>query len=64
VIPGSHALARAVGLNKRDYSKAHGVGLADAIVAATCKAENAELKTLNIKHYPMIRGLKPAYTKT
>jgi len=23
----------------------------------------AELKTLNIKHYPMIRGLKPAYKK-
>ena len=63
VIPVSPALARAGGLNKRDYSKAHGVGLADAIVAATCEAENAELKTLNIKHYPMIKGLKPAYTK-
>ena len=64
VIPVSPSLARAGGLNKRDYSKAHGVGLADAIVAATCEAENAELKTLNIKHYPMLKGLKPAYTKT
>ncbi len=64
VIPVSPALARAGGLNKRDYSKTHGVGLADAIVAATCEAEGAELKTLNVKHYPMIRGLKPAYTKT
>ena len=64
VIPVSPALARAGGLNKRDYSKAHGVGLADAIVAATCEAENAELKTLNVKHYPMLKGLKPAYTKT
>ena len=64
VIPVSPSLARAGGLNKRDYSTAHGVGLADAIVAATCEAENAELKTLNIKHYPMIKGLKPAYTKT
>ena len=64
VIPVSPSLAKAGGLNKRDYSKAHGVGLADAIVAATCEAENAELKTLNIKHYPMIKGLKPAYTKT
>jgi len=33
-------------------------------VAATCDAENAELKPLNIKHYPMIKGLKPAYTKS
>jgi len=64
VIPVSPSLARAGGLNRRDYSKAHGVGLADAIVAATCEAENAELKTLNIKHYPMIKGLRPAYTKT
>ncbi len=64
VIPVSASLARAGGLNKRDYSKAHGVGLADAIVAATCEAEDAKLKTLNIKHYPMIKGLKPAYTKT
>jgi predicted nucleic acid-binding protein len=64
VIPISPSLARAGGLNKRDYSKAHGVGLADAIVAATCDAENAELKTLNIKHYPMIKGLRAAYTKT
>jgi hypothetical protein len=37
--------------------------LADAIIAATAEAENADLKTLNIKHYPMIKGLKPAYTK-
>ena len=64
VIPVSPSLARAGGLNKRDYSKAHGVGLADAIVAATCEAENAELKTLNVKHYPMLKGLKAAYTKT
>ncbi len=64
VIPVSPSLAKAGGLHKRDYVKAHGVGLADAIVAATSEAENAELKTLNIKHYPMIRGLKPAYKKT
>jgi len=31
-------------------------GLADAIIAATAEAENAELNTLNTKHYPMIKG--------
>ena len=64
VVPVSPSLARIGGLHKRDYFKAHGVGLADAIVAATVESENAELKTLNIKHYPMIKGLRPAYTKT
>ena len=37
--------------------------LADAMIAATAQAERAELKTLNVKHYPMIKGLKPAYRK-
>ena len=41
----------------------HGVGLADALLAATAESENAELKTLNTKHYPMFQDLKPAYTK-
>jgi len=51
------------GLYKRDYGKSHGVGLADAILTATAEAENAELKTLNTKHYPMLKGLRPAYKK-
>jgi predicted nucleic acid-binding protein len=64
VIPLSAELARAGGLHKRLYAKSHGVGLADAIIAATVEDENAELKTLNTKHYPMIKGLRPAYTRT
>jgi predicted nucleic acid-binding protein len=64
LVPVSLALARAGGLYRRDYGKSHGVGLADAIVAATVDAEGADLKTLNIKHYPMFKGLRPAYAKT
>jgi predicted nucleic acid-binding protein len=63
VVPVSIEIAKAGGLYKRDYGKSHGVGLADAILAATAEAENAELKTLNTKHYPMAKGLKPAYRK-
>jgi hypothetical protein len=33
-------------------------------VAAPGVAENADLKTLKVKHFPMIKGLKPAYAKT
>ena len=57
------AIAKAGGLYKRDYGKSHGVGLADAILVATAEAENAELKTLNTKHYPMLKDLRPAYNK-
>ena len=63
VVPVSAEIAKAGGLYKRDYGKSHGVGLADAILAATAEAENAELKTLNTKHYPMSKGLRPAYKK-
>ncbi len=63
VVPVSAEMARAGGLYKKQYAKSHGVGLADAIVAATAEAENADLKTLNTKHYPMLKGLEPAYAK-
>ena len=63
IVPVSGEIAKTGGLYKRDYGKSHGVGLADAILAATAESENAELKTLNTKHYPMLQGLRPAYTK-
>ncbi len=63
VVPVSAEIAKAGGLYKRDYGKSHGVGLADGILAATADAENAELKTLNRKHYPMLKGLRSAYRK-
>ena len=56
-------IAKAGGLYKRDFGGSHGVSLADAILAATADKEKAKLKTLNVKHYPMIKGLKPAYRK-
>jgi len=63
VVPVDIEIAKAGGLYKRDYGKSHGVGIADAILATTAEAEKAELKTLNTKHYPMLKGLRPAYRK-
>ena len=63
VIPITAKIASSAGLLKRDFAKSHGIGLADAILAATAQAENAELATLNIKHYPMFKGLKPPDAK-
>ena len=63
VVPVSGAIAKSGGLYKRDYGKSHGVGIADAIVAATAMAEDAELKTVNVKHYPMLKDIEPAYRK-
>ena len=63
VVPVDVEIAKAGGLYKHGFGKSHGVGLADAIIAATAGVENAELKTLNTKHYPMLKGLAPAYKK-
>lgn len=63
VVPIDAAIGKSGGIYRRDYGKSHGVGLADAILAATAVSENAELKTLNTKHYPMFKNLKPAYKK-
>ena len=62
--PVTAEIARIAGLYRRDYGKSHGVGLGDAILAATAKSLGVELKTLNVKHYPMLSGLKPPYRKT
>ena len=63
VVPVSSEIARVGGFFKRDFGKSHGVGLADAIIAATAESECVDLMTLNVKHYPMIKGLKPPYVK-
>ena len=62
-VPVTAEIARSAGLYKRDYHRSHGVGLADAIIVATAEAQGAELKPLNVKHYPMLKGLKPPYAK-
>ena len=63
IVPVNAEIAKIGGLYKRQYGRSHGVGLADAIIAASAKVENAALKTLNLKHYPMLEGLVPAYFK-
>ena len=63
VVPVTVDIGRLGGLYKRDYGASHGVGLADAIIAATATLEDAALETLNVKHYPMFAGLEPAYRK-
>ncbi len=63
VVPVSRDIAKLGGLYKRDYGRSHGVGIADAILAATATLEDAEMKTLNVRHYPMLEDLEPAYRK-
>lgn len=64
VAPVTEAIAIKGGLYRRDYRKSHGVGLADAIIAATAESRGATLVTLNDKHFPMLASVHVPYAKT
>lgn len=63
ILPVNAAVAKRGGLYKKEYAASHGIGLGDAIIAATAEVEGAELKTLNVRHYPMFEDLCPPYRK-
>ena len=64
IAPVGHELARVAGLLRRDYGPSHGLGLADAVIAATAQQRNAELVAINVRHFPMFPGLAPPYTRS
>lgn len=51
------------GLYRRDYGKSHGVGLVDALIAATARLHGCQLVTLNKKHFPMLENVLIPYYK-
>lgn len=63
IFPVQADIARDGGLLRKQYGKSHGVGLADALIAATAIHYGLDLKTCNVRHFPMFPALKPAYPK-
>ena len=64
VLPVTERIAVAGGLLWRQYRPSHGVGLADALLAATALAEGATLVILNHKHFPMLPDVIIPYPKS
>lgn len=56
-------IAERGGLLRRKYGPAHGMGLADALIAACAQASEARLVTLNAKHFPMLPDVWVPYRK-
>lgn len=56
ILPLDAEIARRGGLLRRDFGRSHGVGLNDALIAATAQTHQLPLATLNLKHYPMLDG--------
>lgn len=63
ILPLDAETAAEGGLLRRDYGPSHGVGLNDALIAATAIRYKLELATLNRKHYPMLKTLRVPYQK-
>lgn len=59
LVPVTDAIARRAGAHLRRHRRSHpGIDLADYLIAATAEEEEAQLATLNVKHFPMFRGLR------
>jgi predicted nucleic acid-binding protein len=56
ILPLDAEIARRGGLWRRDFGRSHGVGLNDALIAATAEFHALQLASLNLKHYPMLQG--------
>jgi hypothetical protein len=57
--PVTDAIARRAGGYVRQYRRSHqGIDLVDYVIAATAEQFQAELLTLNVKHFPMVDQLE------
>lgn len=65
LLPVTDAVARRAGRHLRHFRRSHpGIDLADYLIAATAEEEGAEFATLNVKHFPMLEGLRPPWSAT
>ncbi len=56
------AIARHAGELGRAWRRSHqGIATADLIIAATALEHGHDLATMNVRHFPMVKGLKPPY---
>lgn len=59
LLPVTDAIARRAAEHLRRYRRTHsGIDLVAHIVAATAELHDAELATLNVRHFPMFKGLR------
>lgn len=47
---------------RRQYWRSHsGIGLGDYLIAATAEVKGYRQATLNVRHYPMVKCLRPPF---
>ena len=61
VLPVTSDIARIAGQHMKHFGRSHGLDDLDSLIAATAEHHGLQLATLNVKHFPMFEGLRPAY---
>lgn len=62
LLPVTDSVARSAGAMLRTFRTSHpGIDIADYLIAGTADVGGLGLATLNIKHFPMMSGLRPAF---
>jgi len=60
--PVTDTIAARAGEMLRKYRRSHSsIDIVDYVVAATAEEVGAELLTLNVRHFPMVRGLRAPF---
>jgi predicted nucleic acid-binding protein len=63
--PTTEVIARRAGEMMRRYRRSHtGIGLGDYLIAATADVKGLQLATLNVRHFPMFKNLRPPFATT
>jgi hypothetical protein len=61
-VPVDEQIARLAGSMVAEYRSAHSrIDAIDYLIAATATVVGADLLTTNVRHFPMISGLRPPY---
>ena len=62
LVPVTDAVARRAGAHLRAHRRSHpGIDVADYLIAASAEEAAATLVTLNVKHFPMFKGMQPPW---
>lgn len=60
--PATELIARRAGDFRRQYRRSHsGIGLGDYLIAATADVKGYQPATLNVRHFPMFKQLRPPF---
>lgn len=59
IISVDRDIAQTGGAFRQKYGKSHGTEFTDALIAATAHHHEATLVTLNTRHFPMVKTIRP-----